>query len=154
MKKLLIVLTIILSLVFISGCDSFDEYLNNIDLDNNTNDIKISANEANSNPEYSVSSSQILKEYDENGVKAATLYKNKVVEITGSIDNIDIDIYGDAYISLTDGSDFSLNNVKCSITDNEQIDKLNELIKGQEVTVVGTVKDYYIDLDVDNCSIK
>lgn len=160
MKKTFIILMVILSLLFISGCGSFDDYLDNydsdydLDYDSSSDTNNISANEANANPEYSITSEQILKEYDENGVKAATQYKNKVVEITGKIDEINVDITGDAYITLTDGTDFSLTNVKCTFLDSQQINKLNDLVKNQTITVVGTVDDYSFNLYVKNCSIK
>lgn len=154
MKKTIIVLMIIVPLFIISGCDSFDDYLYDFDSDSNSKSNKISADEANAYPEYSITSEQILKEYDENGVRAATKYKNKVVEITGTIDDINVDILGDAYITLTDGSDFSLTDVECTFLDSQQINKLNNLVKGQTITVVGTVNDYSFNLYVKNCSIK
>lgn len=156
MKKIFIIFMVTISLLFISGCDSFNDYLDSFDSDSDSSSTSssISASEANAYPEYSVTSEQILKEYDENGVRAATKYKNKVVEITGTIDDINVDILGDAYITLTDGSEYSFTDVECTFLDSQQIDKLNNLTKGQTITVVGTVNDYTFNLYVKNCSIK
>lgn len=148
MKKLKMAVVIFLLIMFTSGCGTFDDYLN----DDSSN--KGSASAANSNPVYTVSSADILKEYDSNGVSAATKYKNKVIKITGTIGTIDVDWFGDAYITLTDGSDFSLTDVRCQVTDSDEVDKLGSLSKGGTVTVVGTVGDYDMDLNLKNCSIK
>ncbi len=91
------------------------------------------------------------KDLEDNALKASENYKNKYVEITGNIGNIDS---SGKYISL-DGleEDFDLTSILCYIKNDDQKKVVADTTKGQSVTVKGKVTDvgeimgYSIDID-------
>lgn len=104
--------------------------------DNNADDKK----EDNLKAEITVSAIDIAKEYKDNEVAAEAKYKGKKVEISGIINSIGKDVLDDVYIVLSNGDEYAIiNNVQCYFKDKEQISKVADLQKGQEVTLIGTV---------------
>lgn len=95
--------------------------------------------------------SQMKKDLEDNALKASENYKNKYVEITGNIGNIDS---SGKYISL-DGTeeDFDLTSILCYIKNDDQKKVVADTTKGQSVTVKGKVTDvgeimrYSIDIN-------
>lgn len=87
---------------------------------------------------------------NENAVGASDTYKDKYLEITGKLSNIDSN--GD-YISLDSDDEFSLYNVQCFIKNEEQLEIVKTLKKGDTVTVkgkctdVGEVLGFSFDID-------
>ena len=120
--------------------------------DNNADNKK----EDNLKAEITVSAVDIAKEYKDNEVAAETKYKGKKVEISGTINNIGKDVLDDVYIVLSNGDEYSIiNNVQCYFKDKEQISKVAELQKGQEVILIGTVNSSIAGtVMVKDCYIK
>ena len=87
-------------------------------------------------PELSISASELINAYKENEIKADKMYKDKIVEVNGIVDGINSGIDDKAIVILSDGDEFSFDNVQCCI-DNDNQDKACELEKGQNVTIVG-----------------
>ena len=87
-------------------------------------------------PELSISATELINAYNENEVKADKMYKGKIVEVNGIVDGIDSGIDDKAIVRLSDGEEFSFDNVQCCIDDENQ-DKACELEKGQNVTIIG-----------------
>ena len=87
-------------------------------------------------PELSISATELINAYKENEIKADKMYKGKIVEVNGIVDGINSGIDDKAIVILSDGDEFSFDNVQCCI-DNDNQDKACELEKGQNVTIVG-----------------
>ena len=87
-------------------------------------------------PELSVSATELINAYKENEVKADKMYKDKIVEVSGIVDGIDSGISDNAIVRLSDGDEFSFDDVFCYIDDENQ-DKACELKKGENVTIIG-----------------
>ena len=87
-------------------------------------------------PELSISATELINAYKENEVKADKIYKGKIVEVSGIVDGIDSGISDNAIVRLSDGDEFSFDDVFCYIDDENQ-DKACELKKEQNVTIVG-----------------
>ncbi|MBE7044646.1 MAG: hypothetical protein E7397_03885 [Ruminococcaceae bacterium] len=99
---------------------------------------------------YSVS--QLLDDLESNALSAEKKYDGQYVELTGKINVIDSD--GD-YISLVpSNSDFSIISVQCYIKNEEQLNKVLELSKGDTITLRGKIKSVGeilgYSLDIDN----
>ena len=107
----------------------------------NSDDKQTSVSTENSNkkqmePELSISATELINAYKENEIKADKMYKGKIVEVNGIVDGINSGIDDKAIVILSNGDEFSFDNVQCCI-DNDNQDKACELEKGQNVTIVG-----------------
>ena len=87
-------------------------------------------------PELNISATELINAYKENEVKADKIYKGKIVEVNGIVDGIDSGISDNAIVRLSDGDEFSFDDVFCYIDDENQ-DKACELKKEQNVTIIG-----------------
>ena len=87
-------------------------------------------------PELNISATELINAYKENEVKADKIYKGKIVEVNGIVDGIDSDIEDKAVVRLSDGDEFSFDNVSCYI-DNDNQDKACGLKKGENVIIIG-----------------
>ena len=87
-------------------------------------------------PELSISAAELINAYKENEIKADKMYKGKIVEVNGIVDAIDSGIDDKAIVRLSNGDEFSFDNVQCCIDDENQ-DKACELEKGENVIIVG-----------------
>ena len=81
--------------------------------------------------------SEMVSDLEENALKAEKKYNNQYVEITGKLSNIDSK---GAYISLDPlNKDFNFINVQCFTKNDEQVNKIAEMSKGDIVTLKGKV---------------
>ena len=87
-------------------------------------------------PELNISATELINAYNENEVKADKMYKGKIVEVNGIVDEIDSGISDNAMVILSDGDEFSFDDVICYI-DNDNQNKACELNKGENVTIIG-----------------
>ena len=106
------------------------------DSNKQTNVSTENSNKKQMEPELNISATELINAYKENEVKADKMYKGKIVEVNGIVDAIDSGIDDKAIVILSDGDEFSFDNVQCCI-DNDNQDKACELKKGQNVTIVG-----------------
>lgn len=97
---------------------------------------------------YSVD--QLVKDLENNALKASNTYKEQNVEVTGELSVIDSD---GAYISIKpEGELFSLYDVQCFLKDDDQRALAAELNIGDtvivqgEITEVGEVMGYMLDI--------
>ena len=107
----------------------------------NSDSKQTSASNENSNkkqmePELNISATELINAYKENEIKADKMYKGKIVEVNGIVDAIDSGIDDKAIVRLSDGDEFSFDNVQCCIDDENQ-DKACELKKGENVKIIG-----------------
>ena len=80
-----------------------------------------------------IKAEDLIDEWNEDEVRAKQKYKDKEIVVYGTVDNIDIDIFGDPYIVLDEKHLFG---VQC-IFDNENEDLMVDLEEGDTVAVFG-----------------
>lgn len=83
-----------------------------------------------------VSVEKMLTELDDNALAAAKKYDRKRVTVTGKLDSIDA--AGNWFELVPSNSDFSLENIRIEITENQR-DSLSAMKTGQLVTATGAV---------------
>ena len=108
---------------------SIDENSNKKQMDENSNKKQME-------PELSISATELINAYNENEVKADKMYKGKIVEVNGIVDGIDSGIDDKAIVRLSNGDEFSFDNVQCCIDDENQ-NNACELKKGENVIIIG-----------------
>ena len=106
------------------------------DSNKQTNVSTENSNKKQMEPELNISATELINAYKENEIKADKMYKGKIVEVNGIVDAIDSGIDDKAIVILSDGDEFSFDNVQCCIDDENQ-DKACELKKGENVTIIG-----------------
>jgi len=101
-----------------------------------------------------VSVEQLLKEYDENSVKADQRYKDKLLEVTGVVDSVEADASNEVYVSLVTGDTWDWNDVHCLFRDSAEIKKLSDISKGDTVTITGTCTGSgFMRVSLKNCRL-
>ena len=96
-----------------------------------------------------VSVADMMSVLNKNAAKASKTYKDKYLEITGTVDVIDSDL---SYVSITSGDDFEIVGVQCYIKNEEQENQVVEMEVGDKVTIqglctdVGEVLGYSVDI--------
>lgn len=93
----------------------------------------------------------LYKEYSDNPIKADSKYKDKEIQLTGKIADIDRDIGKNPYITFN-VDEYGAQNIKMSFDDDKPVANLK---KGQKVTVVGTCSGTLVSTIVvlNDCSI-
>lgn len=98
----------------------------------------------------SVSVNDMMADLDNNAMGASDKYKDKYLEITGKLTNIDT---AGKYIDLMADGDFEIIGVQCYIKSDDQKAKITSMSKGDTVTLkgkctdVGEVLGYSLDID-------
>lgn len=100
-----------------------------------------------------VSAVDLASAYEENEVKADKDFKGKTIETSGIINNIGV-TFGETYIVLSSGKDFSITDVQCFFNDKSEIDKIVNLKKGDTVTIIGVVDGKSLNVGVNKCKFK
>ena len=100
---------------------------------------------------YTLTADQLYSEYDSNQVAADAKYKDKVVEISGSIGGIGKDITDTAYVII--GGTGMLNGVQCMFPKGQET-AIGNLSKGQQITAKGEVSSKIGNVLVRNCTIQ
>lgn len=93
----------------------------------------------------------LFDELDNNAMNASDNYKGQYLSITGVLGTIDSN---GSYFSLeSDNDNYMFQSVTCYIQNDEQLEKVKTLSKGDTITVKGKVTDvgevlgYYLDID-------
>ncbi len=97
-----------------------------------------------------ISVTQILKDYDNNKLKAEQTYKGKRFRVKGVVTSIGSDILDKPYITIGTGDQFEIISLQC-IFKKKDADKLAKLDKGQQLVVTGTVDDYIMNILMKDC---
>lgn len=93
--------------------------------------------------------------YQENEVAADQRFKDKVVIVTGVVENIGKDIMDTPYVTLRTqdfGSAGYWAQVQCMFADTN-IDTLGRLQSGQRVKIKGSVDGYLVNVILHGCTI-
>lgn len=85
-----------------------------------------------------ISAKQLQEEYDANEVRVDKEYKGKMAEVTGVVESRDV-MFGQTSALLTGGGDFQITGVQCFFKDEQEIQKIEELNKGDGITIIGKV---------------
>ena len=111
-------------------------------------------------PEGQISASDLTLAYDRNEVKADKEYTDKYYEVTGVVSDIDITL-GSPYVVLEGEESNEVNWVEQSDApcffdknDEEQMDKLSELKKGDTITVIGKIDGKSANVGIVNAKVK
>jgi len=106
---------------------------------------------ASSEAEFKVTAAEIVDEYESNEVAAQQKYGDKIVEITGIVDDIGLDIMDDPYITIGSGGDWEVVQVQAMLA--EGVDAAS-VESGSEITIKGKVSSKMMNILVDGCIIK
>lgn len=103
----------------------------------------------------SVSAVDLCKAYQENEVNADLIYKGKMLEVTGTVEEIGKDMFDNAYVRLSNGEAYSSIYVYCLFKSNDELPKVASLKKGDEVVVIGECSGTTLECpSIKNCKIK
>lgn len=99
-----------------------------------------------------VSAVQLSREYDDNKVAADAKYEDKIVEVSGIVNDIGKDILDDPYVTL-EGISTSLFGIQCMFPRGDE-SQLASLSKGQSITLQGRVSGELVgNVILRGCSI-
>ncbi len=104
-------------------------------------------------PEITVSAKDLIAAYSNNELKGDQLYKDKLAEITGTVSDVSV-VLGSTYLLLDDDDIMTFEMVQCYFTDEAEINKLAEISKGSQITIVGRIDGKSVYVDVKECKIK
>ena len=92
-------------------------------------------------------------EFDNNAVAADEKYQNQIIQITGYIQNIDEDILGQKYVTVWAEKDaITLKSTQCYF-DDDAVDQITSLNKGDMVTIIGKYKGNQIGVILEKCQV-
>lgn len=95
----------------------------------------------------------ILSAYEMNEVSADNKYKNRLVEMTGFVDDIKKDFMDDLYITLGTGKRFEIPQVQ-AFFDDSMNGQLSNFRKGSRVTIVCRIDGLIMNVVANDCLIK
>ena len=84
-----------------------------------------------------VTATELSDALSNNAMKAQNDYKDKYLEITGKLGNIDSD---GKYINIDSDKDFDLTGIQCYIKSDEQKETIMNMSKGDSITVKGRLR--------------
>ena len=116
-----------------------------------SSDKKIESDISTTTPAISISARQLYKEYEDNEVAADQKYKNKILSVGGTVDNIGKDITDNIYVTLK-GSEF-IGSVQCFFGENH-VNEAARLSKGMKITVKGKCDGKMMNILLRGCSIQ
>lgn len=99
-------------------------------------------------PDFVVTSTDLIKEFEIDEKSAAEKYTGKILEITGVIKEISEGENNSLNIKLSSGSEFS--SVICTFTDKTAVEGFKP---GGEITIRGECAGYLLDLLMNNCVV-
>lgn len=99
-----------------------------------------------------ITAKQLQDEYEANEVRADKEYKGKMAEVTGVVESIDV-MFEQTSVLLTGGGDFEITGVQCFFKDEQEIQKIEELNKGDEITIIGKVGGKSVNVHLEDCKI-
>ncbi len=97
-----------------------------------------------------ISAKKVYSRLKNNQVDCKNRYDGKTVRITGIVEDIGTNIYGQEYVSFETGDPYSLITVQCFFK-NDQMDYVAGLQKGQKITLYGVADVGSMSFKVGNC---
>jgi hypothetical protein len=102
-------------------------------------------------PAYELTAYQLYKAYEDNEVAADQKYKDKVLVVTGYVDDIGKDIMDDIYVTLKTGQYFG--SIQCFFSDAHE-NRAAELKKGQKLKLKGKCAGKMMNVLVKGCTFQ
>ena len=104
-------------------------------------------------PAISVTAFKMASDYKDNQVAADAKYKDKLVEISGTVDTIGKDALDTPFIAFQTESQYDIiNRIQCMFGKND-IAALSNVVKGQKITLRGTDAGMLGNIIVNDCQI-
>lgn len=112
----------------------------------------LSKKEDEEKPVVQVNAIDLYAAYEQNEIAAGEKYKDKILEISGTVDSIGRDLTDSMYVTLETNN--LLGSVQCFLKDSET-EKASQLQSGQEVILTGEADGMMItNVVIDECTIK
>ena len=102
-------------------------------------------------PDITISAGELYQAYDANEVAADTKYMGKILQVSGTVEDISKDLYDTIYVTLSGGDEWSL-GVDCFFADSHTNDAAN-LSKGDRVTIKGKCDGTMMGVGIRGCSL-
>lgn len=109
--------------------------------------------EAAPTPGIVVNAADVIKTFEDNEIKGKQTYTDKLAEITGIVNDVG-EILGQTYVTIGSGEDFELVSLQCFFKDESEIAKLAEVSKGDTITIIGTIGEQSLNIEVSDCKFK
>jgi hypothetical protein len=120
------------ALAFSLACDKKGKGSSGSDDDTKTESAK------DAKADLTVDAKDIIKDYKENEVAADEKYKNKIVQVSGVVNEIKKDFMDEIYVSVNTGKELEFEDVWVYF-DGDATKKAKALKKGDKITVKGKV---------------
>jgi len=101
-------------------------------------------------PDVKISSVDLCLQFKQDRLTAEKNYKEKTLQVTGTVDRTGTNVKGDLYVSLVGLP--SLGNVQCYMS-GPFIDQAKKLKLGQNITLKGWQSDYIINVILNDCEM-
>jgi hypothetical protein len=98
-----------------------------------------------------ITAAQLYAEYGADQEAANAKYRDKIIKVTGVVNEIGIDRVATPYVILTGGDE--LFGVQCLFSTKDR-PELAQLSAGQSLTIQGICQGYELEVILKNCSIK
>lgn len=100
----------------------------------------------------SVSAVDLYNEFDSNAIAAKEKYKDKTIQVTGTVNKIDETVWGNIYVELK-SDEYGFTGVQCFFPQ-DATSTIASLGAGQTVTIKGSSPEKgIIDVELNDCSL-
>ena len=100
----------------------------------------------------SVSAVDLYNQFDSNAIASKENYKDKTIQVTGTINRIDETVWGNIYVELK-ADEYGFSGVQCFLS-TDASSAVAALSAGQIVTIKGSDPEKgFIDVELSDCSI-
>lgn len=103
-------------------------------------------------PDITISANDLHAAYDDNEVAADTKYKGKIIQVSGTVEDIGKDITDTIYVTLAAGDEYSMSSIQCFFADSHTEAAAN-LSKGDRVTIKGMGDGLMGNVLIRGCSL-
>jgi len=98
-----------------------------------------------------VSPAALVRQYDENEIKADNDYEGKVLRVTGPVSDIGKDLMGSIFVTLDGGHPVREVQV---LFDDSHADKIANLSKGDRITIRGTCEGLMMNVQIHDAVLE
>jgi len=120
----------------------------------NGEDSEIEQDTASSTSMHTLSAIELYSAYNSNEVAADQKFKDKIITVTGTVENIAKDIMDDIYVTLKgERGEYSIGSIQCFFS-KAHTDQAATLKKGQKLTVKGKCTGKMMNVLMRGCIIQ
>src|SRR5581483_4475624 len=95
----------------------------------------------------------LVRQYNANAIAADETYKGRDLLVTGAVYSVGTDLLGNPYVTLYDGSAFTVQTVQCCFG-SEARSELARLQRNDVVTVIGRCSGKMMNVVLSDCEIR